>query len=77
MQVSDEKLLFSLIRAAFSQRRKTLTNSIGNAQDLTIPKEAVAQALKDMGLSETIRGEALTLAQFAALTDRLKEAENG
>ncbi len=69
--VSDEKLLFGLIRAAFAQRRKTLVNSIANSPELSFTKEEVAAALREMGLSETIRGEALTLAQFAALEEIL------
>ena len=71
VKVQDEKLLFGLIRAAFGQRRKTLTNSVGNAQDLGISKEQVADALRQLGLSETIRGEALTLEQFGALSEVL------
>ena len=71
VKVQDEKLLFGLIRAAFGQRRKTLTNSVGNAQDLGISKEQVAEALRQLDLSETIRGEALTLEQFGALSEVL------
>ncbi len=68
-QVKDEELLFRLIRAAFNQRRKTLVNSIYNCQELDISKEAVVRALNGLGLREDIRGEALTLEQFAELSD--------
>lgn len=69
--VKDEKLMFRLIRASFNQRRKTLTNGLNNASDLSFSKEEVAQALEKMELSPTIRGEALTLEQFAKLSDLL------
>lgn len=71
VQVKDEKLMFKIIRAAFNQRRKTLVNSLNNASGLNINKESVYAALKMMGLSVTIRGEALSLAQFAELSDLL------
>lgn len=67
VQVRDEAGLFTLIRAAFNQRRKTLTNALYNAQGLHIPKERTAQALERLGLPSSVRGEALTLEQFAAL----------
>ncbi|NDO49245.1 16S rRNA (adenine(1518)-N(6)/adenine(1519)-N(6))-dimethyltransferase RsmA [Lachnospiraceae bacterium MD335] len=72
VQVQDEKLMFNIIRAAFNQRRKTLVNSLNNAANLYLNKEAVLAALETMGLSSTIRGEALTLAQFAVLADFVK-----
>jgi len=71
VQVDNEKLMFSLIRASFNQRRKTLVNGLGNASNVNISKEAVKQVLGQMGLSETIRGEALTLEQFAQLSNLL------
>lgn len=71
VQVKDEAFLFALIRASFNQRRKTLVNGLGNAAELKLGKEKVAQALAQMGLSATIRGEALTLEQFAQLSDLL------
>ncbi|MBO7387043.1 MAG: 16S rRNA (adenine(1518)-N(6)/adenine(1519)-N(6))-dimethyltransferase RsmA [Lachnospiraceae bacterium] len=70
VEVRDEKNMFKLIRAAFNQRRKTLTNAISNG-GLGISREQCAEALKKLGLSETIRGEALTLEQFAGLSDEL------
>lgn len=71
VKVKDEKLMFKLIRASFNQRRKTLQNGINNAQELSFSKEQVVNALGQMGLSESIRGEALTLQQFAILSDIL------
>lgn len=68
--VADEKFFFSVVRAAFNQRRKTLTNALQNG--LGIGREVTAAALADMGLSETIRGEALSLEQFAELSGKLK-----
>lgn len=69
--VSDEKKMFDIIRASFNQRRKTLVNGLVNAAGLAIAKESVLVALEKMGLPSTIRGEALTLTQFAALTELL------
>ena len=71
VKVKDESLMFKLIRASFNQRRKTLQNGINNAPDLSFTKDEVVEALKEMGLSETIRGEALSLEQFAQLSDIL------
>ncbi len=69
VQVEDEGLLFAIIRASFNQRRKTLQNGIGHAADLGITKEMVVQALARMGLSPSVRGETMTLAQFAEFTN--------
>lgn len=71
VEVEDEKGMFALIRASFNQRRKTLANSLSNAQNLSLTREQVTEALESMQLSPTIRGEALTLEQFAALADIL------
>ena len=68
----DPGLMFRLIRAAFNQRRKTLANAISNAADLKIPREQVAGALGQLGKSTALRGEAMTLEEFAALADLLK-----
>ncbi|MCR5789748.1 MAG: 16S rRNA (adenine(1518)-N(6)/adenine(1519)-N(6))-dimethyltransferase RsmA [Lachnospiraceae bacterium] len=73
LSVKDEALMFRLIRASFNQRRKTLRNSLASAAGLCIEKEQVDRALRKMGLSETIRGEALTLEEFARLSDILSE----
>ena len=72
VQVKDEAFMFAVIRASFNQRRKTLVNGLGNAQGLGISKEKAARVLEEMGLSATIRGETLTLEQFAELSNRLK-----
>lgn len=66
--VSDERFFFSLIRASFNQRRKTLVNSLSNAQSLQLKKEEITAALEEMGLPAAVRGEALTLEQFARLS---------
>ena len=71
VQVKDEKKMFALIRASFNQRRKTLVNGLGNAGLPGITKESAAATLAQMGLSPTVRGEALTLEQFARLSDLL------
>lgn len=67
VQAADEKLLFSLIRASFNQRRKTLINGLNNSPDLSFSKEEILEALKAAGLSEKVRGETLSLGQFATL----------
>lgn len=72
VQVDDEHRMFALIRASFNQRRKTLVNGLNNAPGLHVTKEQVAQALDQMGLSPTIRGETLSLEQFAILSNLLK-----
>ena len=71
VKVRDEKLMFALIRASFNQRRKTLQNGINKSPELSFSKDAVSAALQQMGLPETVRGEALTLEQFAQLSDLL------
>ena len=69
----DEKLMFRLIRASFNQRRKTLVNSLKNSPELSFSKEEIQAAIAACGFSEGVRGEALTLADFAALTNELKK----
>ncbi len=71
VEVTDEKKMFAIIRASFNQRRKTLVNGLSNAPELNLSKEKVSEALEKMGLSLMIRGEALTLNQFAALSELL------
>ena len=71
VSVSDEALMFKLIRAAFNQRRKTLANSIANAAEIDFSKENVIKALTCLKLNENIRGEALDLVDYAHLTDAL------
>lgn len=71
VEVKDPALMFKIIRASFNQRRKTLQNGLGNAPELPYTKEQIAAAIAEMGLTPTIRGEALSLAQFAQLSDIL------
>ncbi len=73
VEVKDPILMFKIIRASFNQRRKTLQNGLGNAPELPYTKEQIAAAIAEMGLTPTIRGEALSLAQFAQLSDILGE----
>ena len=75
VEVEDEALMFRLIRASFNQRRKTLQNGIHNAANLSFSKEHVVDALNALGLPESVRGEAFTLEQFAALANELKKEE--
>jgi 16S rRNA (adenine1518-N6/adenine1519-N6)-dimethyltransferase len=71
VQVKDEKLMFRLIRASFNQRRKTLVNGLKNASNLNFTKEQIEAAIMAIGKPLTIRGEALTLAEFAQLSNEL------
>lgn len=71
VQVKDDRFLFSLIRAAFGQRRKTLANALANAAGPELAKDDVTGALAQMGLPGAVRGEALSLEQFARLSDLL------
>ena len=73
--VRDEKLMFRLIRASFNQRRKTLANGLNNSPELHYSKEQIAEAIEKLGTSPSVRGEALTLEQFARLADILLELE--
>ena len=73
VKVTDEALLFRLIRASFNQRRKTLQNGLVNSPELYFSKEQVAAAIETLGVSPSVRGEALTLEQFAALCNALSE----
>ena len=69
VEVKDEKLMFRIIRASFNQRRKTLVNGLKNSPELSFSKEQIEQALEVCGLSLNVRGEALTLEQFAQLAN--------
>ncbi len=72
--VQDQKLMFALIRASFGQRRKMLVNGLHNAQQLSLDRETVIRALQQMGVSPDVRGETLTLEQFAGLSNLLSGA---
>ncbi|MCQ2549996.1 MAG: 16S rRNA (adenine(1518)-N(6)/adenine(1519)-N(6))-dimethyltransferase RsmA [Lachnospiraceae bacterium] len=72
VEVNDEAYMFRLIRASFNQRRKTMANGLKNASDLNLTREQVEEALTKMNLSLTVRGETLSLEQFATLSNLLK-----
>jgi len=72
VNVLDEKLMFQLIRASFNQRRKTLVNGLNNSGGFNFQKEEFQEALGELGVLENIRGEALSLEQFAQLSNILK-----
>ena len=73
VEVEDEKFMFRVIRASFNQRRKTLANGLNNAPDIQVSKEDIAKALEELGVGASIRGETLTLEQFAQLSNILKK----
>ena len=73
VQVEDEKLMFALIRASFNQRRKTLVNGLNNAPNIPISKEDIVKAIEELGWNPSIRGEALTLEQFARLSNTIQK----
>ncbi|MDD3338280.1 MAG: 16S rRNA (adenine(1518)-N(6)/adenine(1519)-N(6))-dimethyltransferase RsmA [Lachnospiraceae bacterium] len=73
VDVEDEQLMFRLIRASFNQRRKTLANGLKNYSGLDYSKEAIEKAIASCGFSPTVRGEALTLSEFAKLANVLKK----
>ncbi len=72
VSVKDDRYMFRLIRTSFNERRKTLVNGLRNDPELGITKEAAEAALTEMGLPTTVRGETLSLVQFAELSDRLQ-----
>ena len=71
VEVKDEKLMFRLIRASFNQRRKTLVNGLNNSPEVDVPKEKILEALEQMGMPATVRGETFTLEEFAQLSNLL------
>ncbi len=71
VDVKDEKLMFKVIRASFNQRRKTLVNGLKNSSELDFSKEKILEAINTIGKEESIRGEKLTLVDFANLTNAL------
>ena len=73
VRVKDEKLLFAIIRASFNQRRKTLANGLKNYEGLPFTKEEIEEAISQCGFSPSVRGEALSLKEFAMLADALWE----
>lgn len=75
VSVNDEKLMFALIRASFNQRRKTLVNAISNSSELSISKEEITVACETLGYSPTIRGEALSLDDFAKFANYFNQSQ--
>lgn len=75
VEVRDEALMFRLIRASFNQRRKTLQNGLNNSPEIHVSKEKIIEAIAKLGVSPSIRGEALTLKQFAELADHISEVD--
>lgn len=73
VEVEDEKLMFDIIRASFNQRRKTLANGLNNSEKLNLSKEAITQAIESLGKGAGVRGETLTLEEFARLSQYIKE----
>lgn len=69
VQVEDEKLMFKVIRASFNQRRKTLANGLNNYGGINLTKEQIQQSIEELGVPVNIRGEALSLEQFACLSN--------
>ncbi len=76
VQVKDEKLMFRIIRASFNQRRKTLANGLKNSPELDFTKEEIEEAIETLGKGASVRGEALTLEEFARLSDVLCERKD-
>lgn len=69
----DEQLMFKIIRASFNQRRKTLANGLKNSPELNFSKEQIVEAITSIGKPETVRGETLTLQEFAALSNAFSD----
>ena len=75
VQVKDEKLMFRLIRASFNQRRKTLANGLKNSPELQFSKEEIETAIETLGKGASVRGEALTLEEFAKLANSFTDMQ--
>ena len=71
VEVEDEKLMFRIIRASFNQRRKTLANGLNNSPEMHLRKEVIQESIVSLGVPENIRGEALSLEQFAELSNEI------
>ena len=69
VEVKDEKLMFDIIRASFNQRRKTLANGLNNSDKLSLAKEELIEAIERLGTGPGVRGESLTLEEFAELSN--------
>ena len=75
VDVKDEKLMFQLIRASFNQRRKTLANGLKNSPELSIEKTVIEEAIHELGRGDAVRGEALSLEEFARLSNILSDRQ--
>ena len=73
VQVEDEELMFKLIRASFNQRRKTLVNGLSNASELKLSKEQITKVIEELGWLPTVRGESLSLEEFAKLSNQFSK----
>jgi 16S rRNA (adenine1518-N6/adenine1519-N6)-dimethyltransferase len=69
VEVEDEKLMFKLIRASFNQRRKTLANGLNNSPEIQLSKDVIIEVIEQLGKGASVRGEALTLEEFAKLSN--------
>ena len=76
VEVEDESLMFKIIRASFNQRRKTLANGLNNSPEIQLPKEVIIQAIENLGKGANVRGEALTLEEFATLSNTISEKKS-
>ena len=76
VEVVDERLMFDIIRASFNQRRKTLANGLKNSDRLDFTKEAIMEAVERLGKGPGVRGEALTLEDFAGLSNYLARLQS-
>ncbi len=72
VEVEDEKLMFQVIRASFNQRRKTLANGLNNFPQISLNKELIQESIEELGVPVNVRGETLTLAQFAKLSNIIR-----
>lgn len=77
VEVTDEKLMFDIIRASFNQRRKTLVNGLYNSDRLNLPKEVIGEVVERLGKGAGVRGEALTLEEFARLSNDIATRRQG
>lgn len=73
VKVDNEKWMFDIIRASFNQRRKTLANGLSNSDKIDLPKDVITEAIVKLGKGESVRGESLSLEEFAALSNDLWE----
>lgn len=76
VSVKDKKMMFAIIKSAFGQRRKTLLNALSKSPYINIGKDSVQSALEELGIDINIRGEKLSLSDFARLSDILGGMKN-